>query len=292
MWGFSGKDNIDNRKEVQATRKMLGFIIGMSMFMLAIFRFIPKDLFTTASWLDRKGLGILYSTDAMAFSKGSFWDITNVTVPVSEEAFWFAVMITVLQFAFGYLIGTSGSYTTGSNVENPLQFLFMFAKGQVTAANVNWKKLGYWMTFIALAAFDTYTDWQFSSKFGQRDILIVSLLYSLIVYNIASEFALMYGLQLAIGNAPDAVAAVITTVLGILSAPFGNNRKSQPQGKPQQPQGQGKPQPPSNNQQRKEKQRGQQQQQRPQPPNGNGRIPFDPRTMPMPTMPPGLRDEE
>jgi hypothetical protein len=290
MWGFSGKDNIDNRKEVQATRKMLGFIIGTSMFVLAIFRFIPKDLFTTASWLDRKGLGILYSTDATAFSKGSFWDITNVTVPVSEEAFWFAVMITVLQFAFGYLIGTSGSYTTGANVENPLQFLFMFAKGQVTAANVNWKKLGYWMTFIALAAFDTYTDWQFSSKFGQRDILVISLLYSLIVYNIASEFALMYGLQLAIGNAPDAVAAVITTVLGIISAPFGG-RKSQPQGKPQLPHGQGKPQPPSNNQQRKDKQRNQQQQQRPQPPNGNGRVPFDPRTMPMPTMPSLLDDE-
>jgi hypothetical protein len=288
MWGFSGKDNIDSRQEVQSTRKMIGFIIGVSLFMMALFRFVPKDLFTTASWLDNKGLGLLYSSEATAFSAGSFWDITNVTVPVSEEAFWFAVMITVLQFAFGYLIGVSGSYVSGREVENPLQFMFMFARGQITATNVNWKKLGYWGTFISLAIFDTYTDWQFSSKFGQGDILFVSLVYSLVIYNVASEFALMYGLQLAIGNAPDAVSGAISTFMAIITAPFNKSSRSSGKGKPQgqekqqQPQGgRGKPQQQGNPRQ--------------QPPgrnnnnggnrNGNGRNGGAPQSMPMPIDP-------
>lgn len=304
MWGFSEKDNIEGRPEVQATRKMIGFIIGLSLFMLAIFRFIPKDLFTTATWFDAQRVGMLYSGEASVFAEGSFWDITNVTVPVSEEAFWVAVMITLLQFTFGYLIGTSGSYINGGqNVENPLQFLFIFSKGQVTAKNVNWKKIGYWITFLSIATFDTYTDWQFSSKFGQRDILIVSLAYSLLIYNIASEFALMYGLQLAIGNAPDAIAGAIKTFTTIITSPFDGKKKPNQQQQQRRPDdGGGKQQ--QQPQQQRQKQRGGKQQQ-PQhgqrPPQGNGnnqqgRQQADPRTMmdprsmmpPINGMPPGV----
>lgn len=226
MWGFSKNDNIEQRAEVQATRKMIGFTLGLVLFLLSALRFIPKDLFTTAAWLDRKGLGLLYSSEATAFAPGSFWEIRNITVPVSEEAFWFAVMITVLQLVFGYLIGTAGSYIKDSrdgDVESVVQYFAVLAKSK-GKAKTNWKKMNYFFTFVALAMFDTYTDWQFSSRFGQTDILIISLLYSLLIYNIASEFGLMYGLQLAIGNAPDAIVGFFQTSLAIITAPFKANK--------------------------------------------------------------------
>ena len=252
MWGFTGKDSIEQRQEVAATRKMIGFLLGIGMFAMAFLWFIPKDLFTTAAWLDGKGLGLLYSGGATAFQTGSFWDITDVTVPVSEEAFRFAAMITLLQLAFGYLIGVSGSYISGQDCENTLQFFYLATSGKVNARNVNWRKLGFWFTFIGIACFDTYTDWQFASRNGQPDLIIVSLLYSLLIYNIASEFALIMGLQLAIGNAPDAISGALTTMMGILTSPFKSKVKPQHGGgqpkqggsqQPQQPGGGKKQQP-------------------------------------------------
>lgn len=294
MMGLNERDSIENRAEVSAVKKMIGFSLGVVAFLTATFWYIPKDLFTTATWLDSKQLGLLYSNGATAFAAGSFWDITDITVPVSEEAFRFALLVMLLQFIFMFLAGTSGSFVLGKRVDSPIQFLYLAATGEgVSASTVNWKKLGYIITFIAIGAFDTFTDWQFSSKYGQANAWL-ALVYSFGVYNLGSEYAFMIGLQFAVGYAPDAIAGALRTAIAIITSPFSGSggKKSQPQGKPQPPQGQGKPQPPSNNQQRKDKQRNQQQQQRSQPPNGNGRVPFDPRTMPMPTMPPGLRDEE
>jgi hypothetical protein len=272
MWGFSAKDNIENRAEVQATRKIIGFILGVTLASLAAFRFIPKDLFTTAAWLDRRGLGLLYSDAAMAFAPGSFWEVKNVTVPVSEEAFLFALMITVLQLTLGYMVGVSGSYVNGGqNVEGLLQFLYLLGKGKVSANSVNWRKLGSLLIFISLAAFDTYTDWQFSSRFGQDGLLIVALVYSLLIYNIASEFALMYGLQLAIGNAPDAISGFVKMMISVVTSAFskpqsgGSGHGGGQQKPPQQHQGGGKPGGGNSNQQQKQQggSRGGQQQNQP-----------------------------
>lgn len=282
MWGFSAKDNVENRAEVQATRKIIGFFLGLTLASLAAFRFIPKDLFTTAAWLDRRGLGLLYSDAAMAFAPGSFWEVKNVTVPVSEEAFLFALMITVLQLTLGYMVGVSGSYINGQNVEGMLQFFYLFAKGKVTANSVNWRKLGSLLIFVSLATFDTYTDWQFSSRFGQDGLLIVALVYSLLIYNIASEFALMYGLQLAIGNAPDAIAGFVGMAISVVTSAF-----SKPQSSGQQkPSNHGGHQPSagksgsySNNSHQQQKRLGGNQQQQPRPKKEspqqqmNGRMP-------------------
>jgi hypothetical protein len=167
----------------------------------------------------------------MAFATGSFWEVKNVTVPVSEEAFLFAVMITALQLVFGYMVGTAGSYINGKSVEGLLQFLYLFGKGEVNANSVNWRKLGALLTFVFLAVFDTYTDWQFSSRFGQPEILLIALVYSLLIYNIASEFALMYGLQLAIGNAPEAIVGTIKMLWATVAGLFGKKSPGQSQSK-------------------------------------------------------------
>lgn len=250
MFGLNETYGVDKKEEVSATIKMVGFFLGLGAFLSAVLWFIPKDLFTTATWLDSKQLGLLYSNGATAFAQGSFWDITDITVPVSEEAFRFSVLILLLQFIFMFLAGTAGSYVNGKNVESPIHLAALLLTGNgVTASNFNWKKLWYVIVFVLVGVFDTFTDWQFSSKYGQANLWL-SLVYSYIVYNLASEYAFMIGLQFAVGYAPDAIAGAIQTFMAIITAPFqssGSRQKSskgKPQEKPQQSQqqGRGKPQ--------------------------------------------------
>lgn len=252
MWGYDSADDTSKKEQTIAAKRAFSFFAGLTAFVTAIMWYVPKDLFTTAAWLDQRELGMLYTHSAMAFAEGSMWDITNVTAPVTEEAFRFGVGVMLSSVLLGILFQTAGAYTKDRQCNSLFHFFVLLIGGKVSSRDVNWGKLSLFFFFLVVIMFDSYTDYQFSSKFGSAPKLD-ALFYSVIVYNIMSEFFLIRGLQLAIGNAPDALSGLVRAFIAIITSPFsGNKKKSQPQqkGVPNQTL------PPRNNQQGKNKNRG------------------------------------
>ena len=246
FWGYDKSDDTSKREQTIAAKRATSFVAGSLAFFSAIFWYVPKDLFTTAAWLDSRGLGLLYADSAIAFRQGSVWDITGITVPVSEEAFRFGAGIMLASLMFGILFQVAGSYTKDGQINSIFHFLFMLMTGKIRIKDVNWEKLSLLSMFILVIGFDSYTDFQFSSRFGEGPV-IDALFYSIIIYNVMSEFFLLRGLQMMIGNAPEAITGVFkllwVTIIGLTgkSSP-GRSQQKPPQsnnqsGRPNPPQG-------------------------------------------------------
>jgi hypothetical protein len=233
FWGYDKSDDTSKREQTIAAKRATSFVAGVLAFFSAIFWYVPKDLFTTAAWLDSRGLGLLYADSAVAFRQGSVWDITGITVPVSEEAFRFGAGIMLASLMFGILFQIAGSYTKDGQINSIFHFTVMLLTGKIRIKDVNWEKLSLLSMFVLVIGFDSYTDFQFSSRFGEGPVLD-ALFYSIIIYNVMSEFFLIRGLQMMIGNAPEAIAGVFKMVWATITGLTGKSSPGRPQSKPPQ----------------------------------------------------------
>jgi hypothetical protein len=233
FWGYDKSDDTSKREQTIAAKRATSFVAGFLAFFSAIFWYVPKDLFTTAAWLDSRGLGLLYADSAIAFRQGSVWDITGITVPVSEEAFRFGAGIMLASLMFGILFQIAGSYTKDGQINNIFHFFVVLLTGKIRIKDVNWEKLSLLSMFILVIGFDSYTDFQFSSRFGEGPV-IDALFYSIIIYNVMSEFFLIRGLQMMIGNAPEAITGVFKLIWATITGLTGKNSPGRPQAKPPQ----------------------------------------------------------
>lgn len=251
---------------------ILLFGVGAIMFFLSLLYIFPNDLFTSALFFDGLQLQQVFSQPAKMFSSGIWAGLPDL----STEAFAFAASLACLQVFLGYRSSTASGPGLFSGVKQITQ-----------GKRIDASKLKWFLAYVAVATFDTWTDTEYRSFYGQQSLYLKALITSFFFYNLFSEWALVQGSKLMINY-----GFVLLQMLkpgknrGMAGAPQPprNNQGQQGGQKPQQQQ----------NQSRKNKNRGgipqqqngrpnqnPQQQQRPDPR-------FDPRAM-NPIVMPGMR---
>lgn len=153
--------------------------VGLGMFFLSLFSILPNDLFTTALYFD--GLGL-----QPVFGESAKWFESVASLPaVTKEAASFSLALLVLQLYAGYRYAfAQGSRSIIQSIRNG-DYSF------VTSHKAKWFAF-YWMA----ALFDTMTDAQYRSYFGETGILTASLV-SFVFYNLGSEFFIVVGSRTA-----------------------------------------------------------------------------------------------
>lgn len=175
-------------------------VVGLGMFFLSLFSILPNDLFTTALYFD--GLGL-----QPVFGESAKWFESVASLPaVTKEAASFSLALLVLQLYAGYRYAFAGS--EGSIVDRIRRGDFSF----MTSHKIKWF-LFYWMA----ALFDTMTDAQYRSYFGETGILTASVV-SFVFYNLGSEFFIVVGSR--------------TAFIYIMELVSGNNGSGNRRGKP------------------------------------------------------------
>lgn len=184
--GFNEKGTRDViLQEVVNNSNHIGmFFIGLAMVYLSVRYVFPNDLFTSALFFDGLNLQQVFTTPAKAFSVGGLWEgLPDLTT----EAFAFAASMALLQVFFGYK-----SATSKGGLLKPFVTLFQEKKLADTT------KLGWFLAYIFVACFDTWTDTEYRSFYGQNGLYLKALLVSFLFYNLFSEYAIVQGSKLVL----------------------------------------------------------------------------------------------
>lgn len=160
------------------------FLIGCAMIFFSVRYVFPNDLFTSALFFDGLKLQQVFTSPAKAFAEGGIWEeLPDLTT----EAFAFAVSLSLSQVFFGY------KYAAASG-----DSLFTAVSGLYKGKKVNFGKLSWFAMYMFVACFDTWTDTEYRSFYGQQGLYIRALLVSFIFYNLASEYFIVQGFHLII----------------------------------------------------------------------------------------------
>lgn len=162
---------------------ILLFGVGAIMFFLSLFYIFPNDLFTSALFFDGLQLQQVFSQPAKMFSSGIWAGLPDL----STEAFAFAASLACLQVFLGYRSSTASGPGLFSGVKQITQ-------GKRIDAN----KLKWFLAYVAVATFDTWTDTEYRSFYGQQSLYLKALVTSFFFYNLFSEWALVQGSKLMI----------------------------------------------------------------------------------------------
>lgn len=257
LFGFTEKGTKDVivSNIINNSNYILLFIVGAVMFFLSLIYIFPNDLFTSALFFDGLQLQQVFSSPAKMFTSGIWAGLPDL----STEAFAFAASLACLQVFLGYRSSTADGTLVGG--------ITGLLKGRKTELS----KLKWFLFYVAVATFDTWTDTEYRSFYGQQSLYLKALITSFFFYNLFSEWALVQGSKLMINYG----FVLLNTLKGGKSSMA--NRPSNQGGNQQ------RPQPPQQQQSKKNRGGGnnnrnpqQQQNSRPQMPQSH--MPqFDPR---------------
>ncbi len=196
------------------------FFLGACFFCLSFFYIFPDDLFTSALFFDGLELQQTFTSSSSVFSEGGVWEqLPDVTT----GSFAFAASLALTQVFFGYK-----SAVSKGSLYKPLVSLWNEKKF------VNTTKLGWFLAYVFVAAFDTWTDVEYRSFFGQSGLYFKATLVSFFYYNLFSEYALVQGGKLML-NYGFVLKQALSKGLGkeSVAAPPQNNQRQKRQNKNQ-----------------------------------------------------------
>jgi len=161
-----------NENKRDTKNRFVMFLVGLAFFIFGI-RYTQIDITTSAMFFDDLGLQVVLDA--------------RVNGGQSVEAWMFGISLSLLQVYLGYRAVMS----EGKN-----------------------QRIAWFTGMLIVAAFDTYTDADFRSYGLTMDnyLAIKSVLVSLFVYNLFSEWAVGVGFREVVNNL-DTVAALIGEIL-------------------------------------------------------------------------------
>ena len=174
------------------------FFVGFFFIYISLRNLMPEDLFSTARFLDGMELAKVFETQASLTDDPVLGWVMRTAMgfdfpDVSMSAFGISFMIILVQIYAGYRTAAAGSYTAKSS--NLVMLLINHVRGDsIDIDRLNWDKVGWLALWFIAAIFDTFTDIAFRSHGWQTGLILQSIVFSLIVYNILSECAFFTGI--------------------------------------------------------------------------------------------------
>ena len=173
------------------------FVIGFAMLFIGVMYF-RADVTTSAKFFDSIGMQPVMNYET--FYEFIQFFIGHTTL--SPESWAFGIGLSVLQLYFGYMIVVT--VAGGNDIKSKLQ-----------AYLIN----PYVWLRVFTAIVDTYTDIDFRSYgMSSTSLVFKTLLISLFVYNLGSEYALTAGFRETVSNLDDMIRTSAQFVASFINA--------------------------------------------------------------------------
>lgn len=166
--------------------------LGVALTYIAAFIFIPSDTLSTAIWIDELGLRHAITGTTSIFNAINPY-------PLSLEAFYFSVFVSVANIALAYLTVFGGGWIEGKDNSTFVDVLKMIFHGNVSGINMT--KMGYFTALVCITIFETLTGADFRGQDGTLWGWLKAVGFAFIVENAGSDFALTAGVGLFLGGA-------------------------------------------------------------------------------------------
>lgn len=215
---------------------LLGLVVGVLLFYIAVTVFIPSDTYSTARWYDSLGIN-------QAFTGTVSWFAAMNPVLINKEGAFFSVFVSVANLALSYQAAFGGYWFE----DDPDSNLFTVIKAILTGKTrkLNMVKVGYFVILLGITVFETATGMEFRQRDETWAGAFKAAAVAFIVENAGSDWALTAGIGMALGGVLQVYDAYILgrddigRIRGVL-------KKNQPQAQPQK---QGQPNQPQSPQQ-------------------------------------------
>jgi len=172
-------------------------VIGLLMLVIGVMYF-RGDVTTSAKYYDSVGMQPVMNYET--FYQMVQWLIGRTTL--SPESWAFGIGLSVLQIYFGYMMAVTINLRSGKSVKDKILTYFSNP---------------YTILRLLTAVVDTYTDVDFRS-YGLMEtrLIIKTLVVSIFVYNLGSEYAITAGFRESIENVETfvrTIAKLLTTAI-------------------------------------------------------------------------------
>lgn len=172
---------------------VIGTIVGILLFYIAVTVFIPSDTYSTARWFDGLNVNQAISGTVDWFS---LWN----PVPVSREGFFFSVFVSVANLALAYQAAFGGYWFEGDENSNLFTVVKYAISRQGGNRKVNTVKLAYFAILVALTVFETMTGMEFRQRDETWAGAFKAGAVAFVVENAGSDWALTGGIGMILAG--------------------------------------------------------------------------------------------
>lgn len=187
MFSFGDHDpkekKLKNRGAATKMNYVLVFICAI-IFAFVGLRFFTGDLFSSAKWWDSLNL----QTENAFLDQPIPWEGFD---GVTTTGVIFSLGLSVFQIIAGYQQLIAGGWTKKSEGLIVWSYNRYYGKDM---SPINQEKLKWMLLWLAVVIVDTVVDISWRS-YGFQQSLAAAILTSIVVYNLGSEFAVVYGIK-------------------------------------------------------------------------------------------------